>query len=169
MAFFGGCCRLVLPLMGGRDYEDRPVEWTKDKIEALSPERRETLFNNARAKNTPEALRIIDLMVEHDLLVRAGGGLPREHPTIQEIEEIIRSNEGRQAAKRASDEGLPAMAGVDHMLVAALGSKYGSNDTTSWAGTLMAEIMAEAGYVQTRKKPMPEGCVAKTAAFFEKR
>jgi hypothetical protein len=33
----------------------------------------------------------------------------------------------------------------------------------------MAEVMAEAGYVQTRKKPMPKGCVAKTAAFFKKR
>jgi hypothetical protein len=145
------------------------VEWTKEKIEALPPERREALFDNARAKGTPEAQRIIDVMVEHDLLVRSGGGLPREHPTVQEIEEIIRSDKGRARAKQASDDGKPAMAGVDHMLTAALGSKYGGHDTTSWAGTLMAEVMAEAGYVQTRKKPMPAGCVAKTAAFFERR
>jgi hypothetical protein len=145
------------------------MEWTKEKIEALSPERREALFDNARAKGSPEAQHIIDLMVEHDLLVRSSGGLPRDHPTIQEIEEIIRSSEGRKAGKEASDQGLPAMAGVDHMLSAALGSKYGGHDTTSWAGTLMAEVMAEAGYVQTRKKPMPVGCVAKTAAFFERR
>lgn len=108
-------------------------------------------------------------MVEHDLLVRSGGGLPREHPTIQEIEEIIRSDEGRTAGRASSDQGLPAMAGVDPILSAALGSKYGGHATTSWAGTLMAKVMAEAGYVQTRKKPMPVGCVAKTAAFFEKR
>lgn len=145
------------------------MEWTKERIEALSPERRETLFDNARHKGTPEAQQIIDLMLEHDLLVRAGGGLPREHPVIQEIEEIIYSDEGRHAGKQASDEGLPAMAGVDHMLTAALGSKYGSHDTTSWAGTLMAEVMADAGYVQTKKKPMPAGSVAKTAAFFEPR
>lgn len=145
------------------------MEWTKEKIEALSPEKREALFDNARAKGTPEAKQIIDLMVEHDLLVRSGGGLPREHPTIHEIEEIIRSDKGRQAGKEASDQGLPAMAGVDPMLSAALGSKYGGHDTTSWAGTLMTEVMAEAGYVQTRKKPMPLGCVAKTAAFFERR
>lgn len=143
--------------------------WTKEKIEALSPEKRETLFDNARAKGTPEAQQIIDIMVEHDLLVRAGGGLPREHPTIQEIEEIIRSDKGRMAGKQASDDGRPAMAGVDHMLSAALGSRYGDHDTTSWAGTFMADVMADAGYVQTRKKPMPVGCVAKTAAFFEKR
>lgn len=61
------------------------------------------------------------------------------------------------------------MAGVDPMLSAALGSQYGGHDTTSWAGTLVAEVMAEAGYIQTRKKPMPEGSVAKTAAFFERK
>ena len=32
-----------------------------------------------------------------------------------------------------------------------------------------AEIMAEAGYVQTRKAALPPSCVAKTAAFFERR
>jgi hypothetical protein len=143
--------------------------WTKEKIEALSREQRENLFNNARTKASAEAKQIIDLMVEHDLLVRSGGGLPREHPTIQTIEEIIRSDEGRAAGKQASDIGLPAMAGVDHLLSAELGARYGDHDTTSWAGTLMAEVMAEAGYVQTRKKLMPDGCVAKTAAFFERR
>jgi hypothetical protein len=127
------------------------------------------LFDNARAKGTPEAQRIIDIIVEHDLLVRAGGGLPRDHPTIQEIEEIIMSDEGRAAGKQASDQGLPAMAGVDAMLSTALGSRYGNHDTTSWAGTFMAEVMADAGYVQTKRKAMPEGCIAKTAAFFEPR
>jgi hypothetical protein len=145
------------------------VEWTKEKIAALPPERRETLFDNARTKGTPEAQKIVRLMLEHDLLVRAGGGLPRDHPVIQEIETIIYSDEGRKAGKQASDQGLPAMAGVDRMLMEALGSSYGSHDTTSWAGTLMAEVMAEAGYVPTGRKPMPVGSVAKTAAFFEPR
>lgn len=143
------------------------MDWTKERIEALSPEKREVLFDNARAKGTKEALQIVNLMMEHDLLVRNGGGLPRDHPTIQTIEEIIRSEQGRKAGKDASDQGLPAMAGVDQMLSAELGSKYGGHDTTSWAGTFMADVMADAGYVQTKKKPMPAGCVAKTAAFFE--
>jgi hypothetical protein len=147
----------------------KPMEWTKAKIEALSPQKRETLFDTARAQGTGEAQQIIDLMMEHNLLVRVGGGLPRDHPTIQTIEEIIRSDEGRKAGKEASDQGLPAMAGVDNMLSAELGSKYGDHDTTSWAGTFMADVMADAGYVQTKKKPMPAGCVAKTAAYFERR
>lgn len=145
------------------------MEWTKEKIEALPAAKREALFNNARAKNTAETQKIIDLMVEHDLLVRDGGGLPREHPTIQKMEEIIRSEEGRAGGKQASDDGQPALAGVDHMLSAALASLYGSHDTTSWAGTLMAEVMADAGYVQTKRKSMPEGCVARTAQCFARR
>jgi hypothetical protein len=142
------------------------LEWTKEKIEALSPEKREALFDNARATGTPEAKRIIDLMVEHDLLRWRPAARTSDHSRDRGI---IRSDDGRTAGKAASDQGLPALAGVDPMLSAALSSKYGGHDTTSWAGTLIAEVMAEAGYVQTRKKPMPVGCVAKTAAFFEKR
>ena len=145
------------------------MEWTLDRLRALPLNKREALFDNARAKDTPEARAIIALLVDNDLLVREGGGLPREHPTIQEMEEVIRSDEGRAEAKRAADGGLPAMAGIDPLLQAALGSAYGEHDTTSWAGTLTAEIMAEAGYVQTRKAPLPPDCVAKTAAYFESR
>lgn len=143
--------------------------WTLEKLQSLSLKQREALFDNARAKDTPEAQEIISLMVEHDLLVGEGGGLRREHPTIQRMEEVIRSDEGRAEAKRAAEQGLPAMAGIDPLLQAALGSEYGQHDTTSWAGTLTAEIMAEAGYVQTRKAPLPPSCVAKTAAYFESR
>jgi hypothetical protein len=145
------------------------MNWTVEKLSELSLKQRETLFDNARAKDTPKAREIIDLLVEHDLLVREGGGLSRDHPTIRHMEEIIRSDEGRTAAKGAADTGFPAMAGIDPLLSAALGADYGQHDTTSWAGTLTAEIMAEAGYVQTRKKPLPLSCVAKTAAFFEPR
>ncbi|HEY1605227.1 MAG TPA: hypothetical protein VGF77_06480 [Allosphingosinicella sp.] len=145
------------------------MKWTLEKLRSLSLKQRETLFDNARKNDTPEGREIIDLLVEHDLLVREGGGLRREHPIIQRMEEVIRSEDGRAAAKKEADNGLPAMAGIDPLLVVALGSDYGHHDTTSWAGTLTAEIMAEAGYVQTGKKALPETCVAKTAAFFERR
>lgn len=145
------------------------MQWTLDRLRALTLLERETLFENARVRGDREAERIIELLVDHDLLLRTGGGLRRDHPTIQQIEEIIRSPRGRGAAKEAADAGLPAMAGIDPLLSAALGSAYGKHDTTSWAGTLTAEIMAEAGYVQTRKAPMPPDCVAKMAAFFEPR
>jgi hypothetical protein len=147
----------------------QPVQWTLDRLRALTLKQREALFANARGRVDHEAENVIRLLVDHDLLVRSGGGLSRDHPTIQQMEEIIRSAQGRQAAQKAAEAGLPAMAGIDPLLSAALGASYGEHDTTSWAGTLTAEIMDECGYVQTRKAPLPEGCVAKTAAFFEKR
>jgi hypothetical protein len=145
------------------------MHWTLERLRNLSLKQREALFDNARARNDAEAKSVIELLVEHDLLVREGGGLSRDHPTIQDMEQVVRSPEGRRAAKEAADAGLPAMAGIDPLLSAALGSTYGEHDTTSWAGTLTAEIMAEAGYIQTRKAAMPSSCVAKTAAFFERR
>jgi hypothetical protein len=145
------------------------MQWTVEKLRALSLKQRETLFENARSQNSADAKHVIDLLVQNDLLTREGGGLPREHPTIQQMEEVIRSGKGRAAAIEAADQGLAAMAGIDPLLQAALGAKYGQHDTTSWAGTLTAEIMAEAGYVQAGKKPLPPTCSAKTAAFFVKR
>ena len=143
--------------------------WTLERLSGLSIKDRETLYKNARRQDGPEARQIVDLLVQNELLVREGGGLPRNHPIIEHIEEVIRSPEGRAAAKRAADEGQAAMAGIDPLLVAALGTDYGQHDTTSWAGTLVAEIMAEAGYVQTGKKALPPTCVAKTAAYFVRR
>ena len=166
-----GDIQIRLPDAGAssRPVRSTRMQWTLDKLRALSLKQREVLFDNARAQGGPDAEQVIGLLVEHDLLVREGGGLARDHPVIQQMEEIIRSPEGRRAAREAADSGLPSMAGVDPLLAAGLGSSYGEHDTTSWAGTLTAEVMAEAGYVQTRKAAMPQGCVAKTAAFFEKR
>lgn len=145
------------------------MQWTVERLRNLSLKEREAVFDNARRLGGTEAEEIVRLLVENDLLVREGGGLSRDHPVIQQMEEIIRSPRGRLAAKKAADAGEPAMAGIDPLLSAALGSAYGEHDTTSWAGTIIAEIMADAGYIQTRKAPLPPTCVAKTAAFFEKR
>ena len=142
----------------------RPI--TLERLQAMSLEERDRLYARAVALGTPEAKAVIALILDNDLLMRTGGGLPNHHPIILEIEEIIRSAQGRAAAKTAAD-GKPAMAGVDPLLQQALGSHYGSYDTTSWAGTFVADVMADHGYVQTAKRPMPEGSVAKTAAFFE--
>lgn len=133
---------------------------------AMSPAQRRALYDNAKRIGTPEGVALVDLMLENSLLVTASGGLPRDHPIIQEIEEVCRSPEARAAAKSASDAGLPALAGVDPLLRAALGADYGSFDTTSWAGGFVAEEMESQGYRQTGKRSMPAGCVAKTAAFF---
>jgi hypothetical protein len=142
---------------------------TLDQIRAMSAASRRTLYNNAIQLQTPESKAVARLIVEHRLLTTEAGGLPHEDPIVLEMERVISSPEGREAMKSASDAGHPAMAGVDPMLREVLGDDYGKFDTTSWAGTFAAAEMESMGYRQTRKKPMPEGSVAKTAAFFERR
>lgn len=141
---------------------------TAEQIAAMSPAQRRALYDNALRSERPEAAALSEMVLAAGVTTDAGG-LTRDHPIIQRMEEVVRSPEGRSAAKEATREGQPAMAGADPLLVRELGSDYGSFDTTSWAGTLVAEVMDEEGFRQTRKKSMPAGSVAKTAAFFEPR
>lgn len=145
------------------------MQWTMEKIEALPSRERSALLKNALRVATPEALQIAADIVGLVPAPRPSGGLRRSDLTVQAMETIIRSSEGRVLAKEASDVGLPALAGIEGVLIATLGTNYGAPDTTSWAGVLVAEVMEEAGYVQTKKKPMPPDSVAKSAAFFEPR
>jgi hypothetical protein len=120
------------------------MRWTLEKLQLLTLKQREALFDNARSKDTPEAREVIAMLVDNDLLVREGGGLPRDHRTIQLMEHVIRSDAGRTAAKGAAEQGLPAMAGIDPLLQAALGGDYGQHDTTSWAQCLKRRRMITA-------------------------
>ena len=141
---------------------------TADDIQAMTPAQRRTLYDNAKKLKLPAAQALVDQILSAGLTTNRGG-LTRDHPIIQRLEDVCRSDEARAAAKQASDSGLPALAGVDPILVRELGDDYGSFDTTGWAGGFVAEEMESQGYRQTRKKQMPAGCVAKTAAFFERR
>jgi hypothetical protein len=143
-----------------------PKPWTKERLEALSTHGLQTLYGHAREKNSSEADDIIELIFQHRLLDSIGGGLPRHHPTIQAIEKICRSDEGVAAGVGATRAGEAAIAGVDPMLRSEV-RDYGYADTTSWAGTFVAEEMEAAGLRRKGRKTLPANCVAKTAAFFE--
>ena len=131
---------------------------------------RYALYDNALKQGTPEAKAVIELLNQHQLLGRIGGGLPRYHPIIREIEDVVQSAQGRAAAAKAADAGLPALAGVDPLIQERLGQDYGGRDTTNWAGSLVAEMMSELGYRQTgKKRALPPGSTAKTAELFVKK
>jgi hypothetical protein len=93
----------------------------------------------------------------------------RDHPTIRKIEVIVNSEDGRRAVIAASDAGRPGLAGLDQRLRDDLGAEYLAGEPTSWAGKLVSELMVSLGYTQAGRRSMPEGSVAKTATFFEKR
>ncbi|HXQ47266.1 MAG TPA: hypothetical protein VN806_11665 [Caulobacteraceae bacterium] len=147
-----------------------PKPFTVEQLKAMTMAQRYALYENALKQGTPAAKAVIAMLTQYQLLGRLGGGLPRRHPIIREIEDVARSTAGRSAAKGAADDGLPALAGVDPLIQERLGQDYGGRDTTNWAGSLVAEVMDELGYKPTgKKRPMPPGCVAKTAELFVKK
>jgi len=140
-------------------------EWTEARLRALPTHDLQKLYANARATNSLEADEIIERIFQYRLLDSIGGGLPRHHPTIQAIERICRSPEGLQAARSAATAGEAPIAGVDPLLRIGV-REYGYHDTTSWAGTFVAEEMEAEGWVRKGRKSLPANCIAKTAAFF---
>jgi hypothetical protein len=78
--------------------------------------------------------------------------------------EIVWGTEGRAAALAATEKRLPAPAGVDPLIGAQLGDRYGPHDGgTLNAGYIQAGLMRHLGNVEVGHGKMPEGCVAKTA------
>lgn len=139
--------------------------WTEERLRALSTAELQKLYANARAQDSSAADDLIEQIFQYKLLESIGGGLPRHHPTIQAIEAICRSPQGLQAAQTAAAAGDAPIAGVDPLLRIEV-REYGYHDTTSWAGTFVAEEMEALGWRRQGRKALPAGCIAKTAAFF---
>ena len=90
-------------------------------------------------------------------------GLRLSDPVYLRIKEIVNSPEGREAALGATANGEPALAGVDVLLRKALGPQYTKNDLgTASAGDLVAKLMRELGYQESKTARCPPGCVART-------
>lgn len=164
---FGGFGPSERVLAAGEGYI-KLAKFTLEQLRSMSNAERANLYKNAVKLGTPEAKVIIDQMIKHNLLVTDTGGFPQDHPVIIRIDEIVRSDEGRAAARQAADSGRPALEGVDPLLQNDLGGEYGPFDTTNWAGFFVADEMRKAGYKQMPGRSLKEGCVAKTGAFFQK-
>ncbi len=137
-------------------------------LQGMTNKERQTIYQRAREKASPQADDIIELLFQRRLLDSAGGGLSRGHSIVRSIEAICRSPEALNAACSAIAAGQAPMAGVDPLLRAGI-REYGHFDTTSWAGTFVAEEVEAAGYVRVGRKTLPSTCIARTAAAFEVR
>jgi len=84
-----------------------------------------------------------------------------EHAIYKLMEQLVNSAEGIKRAVRATNEGHPALGGVDELLRRELGSEYARvNNGTWWAGFAVAQVMREMGYVEAGTGKCPPGCVA---------
>lgn len=129
----------------------------------MTPEQRGNLYQNATKRREHGGQAIIDLMDKAGLSL-SSGGMRSDDPAYLRMEEIIWSTEGRKAAIGATENGLPALAGVDPLISADLGERYNPHDGgTVNAGYILAGLMRHLGYLEDGTGNCPDGCVAKTA------
>lgn len=145
------------------------MQITIEKLKAMTPERRATLYENARKLLDSGGQAVIDLINSSGLPLRSGG-ITFSDPVHIRMEEIIWSHEGKRLLIQATEAGLPALAGVEPLIVADLGDRYHPHDRgTVDAGSIVGEVMRHLGYELSGRKDMPEGSVAKTAATWRPR
>jgi len=142
-----------------------PKPVTLEMLQKMTTKQRMVIYEHARNDEGPDADHVVRLLLENGLLDSAGGGLPREHRVIQDIEAVCRSKDGVRAALSAASRGEAPMAGVDPLIQTSV-REYGHFDTTTWAGTFVAEEVEALGWRRKGQKKLPSNCIAKTAAFF---
>lgn len=144
--------------------------WTRAKLAALTSVERHNVWKNCRTKGTPDTMALAAVIEDLGLPYSDPAALKNDDPVTIKIHEIVNSPAGRAACIKATEQGLPAIAGVDAMLNAALGVDYrGENMATHTAGSIVGELMRSQGYVHAGQKALPPGCVAKTGAFWKRR
>jgi hypothetical protein len=142
------------------------VAWTKARLEALTHKQLYALHENARRSDRPDAAEILTIIEQHRMMDRLGRGYRQSHRLIVDMERYCRSAEGLAVAIEAARSGEAPMASVDPRLAVILGAEYGQRDSTTWAGTFVAEEIEAAGWRRRGRKALPQVCVARTAAFF---
>jgi hypothetical protein len=129
-------------------------------------------YENCREKQSDEALlqiaEIEALIIDRANVSIGETGVKLHSGFGKLMEETVNSNESEAAAKTATHADLPAMAGVEPLLVLRFGLAYSKRyEATVQAGYLVGKMMVRLGFARSgRKGPMPPGSVAKTADIF---
>jgi hypothetical protein len=143
--------------------------YTLDELKRMTPEQRATLYENARRRREKGGQEIMDALDASGLSLSSGGMLMSD-PAYLEMEAIAWSENGRKSAVEATEKGLPALAGVEPLIIASLGNRYQPHDGgTVNAGYIVAAVMRHMGFVDDGQGPMPDGSVAKTAMKWKRR
>lgn len=130
------------------------------RLHAMSPEERMNLRRNALRIGGELGNATIARLEALNLPV-SSGGMSLGDPIYCEMQNIVWSAEGKEAAVQAIKNGLPALAGVDPLLQRLMGSRYGrAAQGTMNAGSLVAEVMRHLGYEKVGEAPLPSDCVA---------
>lgn len=143
--------------------------WTAKKLQALTRTQRADLLDNTRCSDrvSEEQRTALIKAIEESGAHHRTTGLADADPLTLSIHRIINSAEGLAACIDAAERGLPALAGVDPLLVAQLGDSYATTyHATATAGDFVAKLMQQQGYIKGPSRKLPAGSAAKTAAMW---
>jgi hypothetical protein len=150
------------------------TNWNIGRLKRKSAHERHQLWLNAKAKSATieEAKTLVQLIelsgldYEKDKMK----SVSLDDPVGRLMKKIIGSEVGIKAMMEATNRGSPALAGVDPLLQAGLGSQYSRhNDATVQAGYLVKGFMVGQGYEEMGSASMPQNCIAKTGLMFRQR
>jgi hypothetical protein len=148
-----------------------PMQWDLSKLKAKTQHERHRLWLNAKNKaaKSDEAKVLVELIESSGLDYGADKvkSVSLDDAIGKKMHRLIFSAEGRAAALQATENGLPALAGVGPLLKHALATDYGRhNEATIQAGYLVTNLMQQLGFVEIGKGALPPNCIARTGAVF---
>lgn len=140
--------------------------WTEARLRALKLHERAELYRKAvKLGDTPQGKALKQMIEDVGLPYSEDAALTDADPITLKMIDVIYSREGKEAARHWHALGQPPMAGIDPLLQAALGSDYGPhNRGTIKAGEITGALMRSLGFKKGPERPLPDNCVAKTAA-----
>lgn len=142
-----------------------PNPWTPERVAILSQSDRNSLWEKAVRSGNEQ---LVDLIEHCGLPYSNPVGLKLDSYIGKEMARIINSPEGVQAAIAATEQGYPALGGVEPLLIKSLGKLYLKTfEATIQAGYLVAGMMKRKGYVQTGMKGSIHGPGATTGEIYK--
>ena len=140
------------------------MQWTYEKISSMSHAERHNLWENAQRLHNADLIKLIE---ESGLSYRDATGLKLDSGIGRAMGRIVNSAQGVAAGKEATEQGLPALAGIDPLIRAAFGAEYENTfEATIQAGYLVALMMRKQGYRNSGRQGRLQGCVAMTGEIY---
>ncbi len=143
--------------------------WTLPRLREKSQTERHHVWKRARALHSAEGNHLARAIERLGLPYREPEPLAQDAPDRLKMRETIFSKEGRQAAREATIDGLPAIAGIEDLMFDAFGDAYRRDEAyVITAQSLIGELMTELGYADAGMKPLPARCVAREGVFWRR-
>jgi hypothetical protein len=143
--------------------------WTRPRLREKSQTERHRVWKRARALHSAEGNHLARAIELLGLPYREPEPLPADSDDYARMRERIFSKEGRSAAREATLDGLPAIAGIEDLMHDAVGEVYRRDEAyVITAQALVAELMGELGYADAGTKALPARYVAREGVFWRK-